>query len=306
MKRVIKDYFTFSKKERIAIGVLLLLIACFIAMPYFYPARRKPPPVNPVLASYIARTARQVGDSMEEPAGSSYGSVGHKERTVVKKENFFFDPNTITQEDWQRLGLPAKTARTIINYRSKGGRFRSAADIHKIWGIKKEDADRLIPLVRMEEKETVRNDAPTKEETSVRPAGRKIVAIDINTATEEEWKMLPGIGVVLAKRILKFREHAGGFVSVDEVRKTYGLADSVYQRIHPYLRTDERSLPKLDLNLVSAYDLKRKLQVEDAVAKAVIVYRKQNGPYQSVVDLKKISLISDTLFARISPFLIIN
>lgn len=305
MKRVIKDYFTFSKKERIAIGVLLLLIACFIAMPYFYPARRKPPPVNPVLASYLARTERQVGDSMEEPAGS-YGSAGHKEGTVVKKENFFFDPNTITQEDWQRLGLPAKTARTIINYRSKGGRFRSAADIHKIWGIKKEDADRLIPLVRMEEKETARKEAPILVETSTKPAARKMVAIDINTATEEEWKLLPGIGEVLAKRILKFREHAGGFVSVDEVRKTYGLADSVYQRIHPYLRTDERSLPKLDLNLVSAYDLKRKLQVEDAVAKAVIVYRKQNGPYQSVVDLKKISLISDTLFARISPFLIIN
>jgi DNA uptake protein ComE-like DNA-binding protein len=60
-------------------------------------------------------------------------------------------------------------------------------------------------------------------------------------------------------------------------------------------------VPKLDLNLVSAYDLRRKLNVDEGVAKAIVVYRKQNGPYQSIEGLKKIILMSDTLFQRIAP-----
>jgi competence protein ComEA len=127
------------------------------------------------------------------------------------------------------------------------------------------------------------------------------VSIEINTATEDEWKSLPGIGEVLAKRILKFREYAGGFTTVEQVRKTYGLVDSVFQRIVPYLKINMQSMPKLDLNLVSAYDLRRKLNVDEGVAKAIVVYRKQNGPYQSIDGLKKIILMSDTLFQRIAP-----
>jgi hypothetical protein len=46
----LKDYFTFSKKERTAMIILLLLIACFIAAPYLYSVKRKPPVINQALA----------------------------------------------------------------------------------------------------------------------------------------------------------------------------------------------------------------------------------------------------------------
>lgn len=300
MKRIIKDYFTFSKKERVAITVLLLLIACFIAMPYFYPAKHKPPPVNKALAAYLSNNKKTVEETEAENAGVYHSSRENKEKIFLKKESFPFDPNTITQEEWRRLGLPEKTVRTIMNYRNKGGQFRKAEDINRIWGIKKEDAERLVPLVTLAKK-------PVVEKKVVTPTVRKqIVPIEINTATEEEWKALPGIGEVLARRILKFREHAGGFMSIDQVRKTYGLADSVFQQIAPYLKLDDQLLPKIDLNLVSAYDLKRKLNVDDAAAKTIIIYRKRNGPFHSLEDLKKNVLISDTMFLRIAPFLKIN
>jgi competence protein ComEA len=305
MKRIIKDYFTFSKKERVAITVLLLVIACFIAMPYLYPGKHKPPLVNKVLADYIAKNKKVT----EESGGkkSSFYSPGKneaKESVVTRKESFPFDPNTITQEEWQRLGVAEKTVRTIINYRNKGGKFRTAEDIRKIWGMRSGDADRLVPFVRLEIKEPAKRETGYRQQKEVpvaQPARKEIVSIEINTATEDEWKSLPGIGEVLAKRILKFREYAGGFTTIEQVRKTYGLADSVFQRIVPYLKINMQSVPKLDLNLVSAYDLRRKLNVDEGVAKAIVVYRKQNGPYQSIDGLKKIILMSDTLFQRIAP-----
>ncbi|MCU0334922.1 MAG: helix-hairpin-helix domain-containing protein, partial [Chitinophagaceae bacterium] len=37
---------------------------------------------------------------------------------------FYFDPNTASQADWQRLGVREKAAAGILKYVSKGGRFR--------------------------------------------------------------------------------------------------------------------------------------------------------------------------------------
>jgi competence protein ComEA len=142
--------------------------------------------------------------------------------------------------EWKRLGIADKTIRTIVNYRSKGGKFRSAEDLRKIWGFKKEDAERLIPFVQMEVNEQPakpKNDLPGPQPKQ--PVIRNIPKeIDINTATAEEWKALPGIGEVLANRIIKFRERIGGFVSMEQLHKTYGISDSVFQLIGPYIKLD--------------------------------------------------------------------
>ncbi|MHB0976385.1 MAG: helix-hairpin-helix domain-containing protein [Candidatus Aquicultorales bacterium] len=51
------------------------------------------------------------------------------------------------------------------------------------------------------------------------PAGR----VNLNTATAEQLVALPGVGEVLAKRILSYREEHGGFQSVEELRQVDGI-----------------------------------------------------------------------------------
>jgi len=55
-----------------------------------------------------------------------------------------------------------------------------------------------------------------------------LVTVDINTATAAELKQLKGIGKVLSKRIVKYRESIGGFESVEQLNKVYGIEDSLY------------------------------------------------------------------------------
>ena len=62
--------------------------------------------------------------------------------------------------------------------------------------------------------------------------------ININAATAEDFKSLPGIGDVLGNRIVKFRNAIHGFKTIDDVKKTYGLSDSTFQSIKPYLVLD--------------------------------------------------------------------
>ncbi|WP_369668949.1 ComEA family DNA-binding protein, partial [Enterococcus faecium] len=53
--------------------------------------------------------------------------------------------------------------------------------------------------------------------------------MNINTASDSDWEALPGIGKVLAARIIRFRDKLGGFKTVEEIAKTYGLSDSIFQ-----------------------------------------------------------------------------
>ncbi len=56
--------------------------------------------------------------------------------------------------------------------------------------------------------------------------------IDINTATEKELRMIPGIGPVMAARIIAARP----FRSADDLKKVNGIGDKKYIGIRPYFQ----------------------------------------------------------------------
>ncbi|MFL6504459.1 MAG: helix-hairpin-helix domain-containing protein [Candidatus Udaeobacter sp.] len=56
--------------------------------------------------------------------------------------------------------------------------------------------------------------------------------IDINTATEKELITVPGLGHVIAARIIAARP----FQSADDLKKVSGIADKKYAQIRPYFQ----------------------------------------------------------------------
>ncbi|MBO4457262.1 MAG: helix-hairpin-helix domain-containing protein [Butyrivibrio sp.] len=59
--------------------------------------------------------------------------------------------------------------------------------------------------------------------------------ININTASEDELKTLPGIGDSISARIVKYRQENGSFKSVEDIKKISGIKDKLFSKIKEYI-----------------------------------------------------------------------
>ena len=62
-------------------------------------------------------------------------------------------------------------------------------------------------------------------------AGEESDLLDLNTATEDQLRTLPGIGETLARRIVDYRETNGPFSSAEELTAVEGIGNALLYRI---------------------------------------------------------------------------
>ncbi len=61
------------------------------------------------------------------------------------------------------------------------------------------------------------------------------LALNLNTATPQQLEALPGIGPVLAKRIVDFRQRKGGFRKVEELLAIPGISEAKWKVLREHL-----------------------------------------------------------------------
>ena len=100
------------------------------------------------------------------------------------------------------------------------------------WGLLVLTALFLILMVGLAERSDAPGEAGTYTITTRRPAQKPVVPesalpVNINTATEEELDVLPGIGPALAGRIIAYREEHGPFAAAEDLLEVSGIGESV-------------------------------------------------------------------------------
>lgn len=234
-------------------------------------------------------------------------------------KNFNFDPNTATIAQLEELGLPKFIAERIEKYRSKGGKFRKKEDLAKIYGVLPETYERLEPFITLPSAENESthtpqaeivgriSDSPTEknlEESKIsptKPTGKQPVKFDFNNCDTTVLKNIPGIGSGYAKRIIKFRDMLGGFVSAEQVKETYGLPPETVEELLKYGFV-KNGVKKLKINTLAISDF-RHPYLKYFQAKAIIAYRDQHGAFKSIEDLKQIKVLDEATIAKIAPYL---
>jgi competence protein ComEA len=303
-KKILSDYFTFSRKDRAGILALICLILIMVLIPFFYG--------NPKAPALLKADSSLLMAAKPEPGNKIYKSNSYEDRSAFRglpaeqspKDSynknappFPFDPNTLDEKGWEKMGLPAKTIRTIANYRSKGGKFYQREDLKKIWDLPEGFYEHVEAFINIPPTISPVN-YPNKEKRETR-----FTIIDISKADTTAFIALPGIGSKLAARIVNFRDKLGGFHSIDQIGETYGLPDTTFQKIKVYLHCPGNTLQKINLNTATKDELKIHPYIRWNLANAIIEYRTQHGNFNSLEDLKKINLIDESTYNKIIPYL---
>ncbi|MET0244179.1 MAG: helix-hairpin-helix domain-containing protein [Flavitalea sp.] len=334
MKEQLRAYFSFSRKERIGIIVLIVLICGAGVVPAVIPAtsgvedsasfsefRRQLAMLE--LPSDTGKSEdrggkwkvqsqdfdRTSGNGHEYPSAAT-AAGSYAENRDKPRELFYFDPNTLDAKGWGRLGVRDKTIATISKYISKGGSFRKPEDLLKVYGLSEKDKEALLPFVRITRIVPSEQSDPPTREYSTPPSFAftpKLppVRLDINLADSLTWQRLPGIGKSLSARIVKFRDRLGGFTSTEQVRDVYGIHDTVFQKIEKWLFL-EVPPKKIRLNLVAVNELATHPYCGTKLAKTIIEFRNQHGPFRQTTDLKQLASLSPEQYNKLIPYLEIN
>lgn len=162
--------------------------------------------------------------------------------------------------------------------------------------------------------------------------------LDLNAATAEELETLPGVGAILAERIVSYREAVGGFQALEELQQVNGIGSGIYSQIAPYLfiigelqtispeselpeATDaaapelepetapesaSASIPRLDINIATAEDFQKLPNVTPEQAEAIVRLRTQIQYFQNIYELLYADGMTDWLFLSIRDYLYVS
>lgn len=130
--------------------------------------------------------------------------------------------------------------------------------------------------------------------------------IDLETADSASLEKLPGIGPVLSVRIVKYRDRLGGFHNKVQLKEVYGLTDSVFEKIGPYLTLNSSAVQKIEINRAGETQLAKHPYIQWKLARQFVRYREQHGLFQSANDLYGLWTIDTEKIKKLIPYLLFN
>lgn len=238
----------------------------------------------------------------EVPIYQVYNQPEIKKVRMTIPPDFKVNINSVDVPSLRILTVPDFLAERWLKYLKKGGRFRKIDDVKKLYGMTLPLYASISGHLFIKEK----HKWPEKPFVVREKYGIKCNLLDINEADSTAWESLYGIGPYLAQKITLFRKSLGGFTSVEQVKETYGLRDSVFQSIRPCLILKKEIKPCLSINHSTQETLGKHPYIRYKLAKTICLYRENNGHFVSLEQLKNLPSINDSIYLKIKPYLTIE
>ena len=195
-----------------------------------------PGPADPLLGDRPS-----IADSLLVAGDSAVQEQERRSRPFESGERI--DPNLAGDEELDRLpGVGPARALQIVREREERGPFASIDDLARVRGIGSSSVERMRPFLRIDPA-VVRRAQPAAAsavgrsasgaEAGPRAGSGRSDRLDLNRATVEELQAIPGIGPVIAQRIVAYRNENGAFREPGDLMEVAGVGEKTFARIAP-------------------------------------------------------------------------
>lgn len=224
MKKYFANIFQFTKRERIGvIALAVLLVLLIVANQFLYL-------LIPEKKYDYSQYEHLV---MKEPSVASYNENNKQPEDAVKP-NKPYKPDTLAKNQGKTTikvielntadslslvslnGIGPAFASRIIKYRKILGGYVKKEQLLEVYGFDKEKYDLVKPFVWV---------TPNP------------IKINLNTCTFKELNKHPYINYDLTKAIFNLKKRLGKFRSVDDIKQIDLVNDEMYNKLAPYLTT---------------------------------------------------------------------
>ena len=127
--------------------------------------------------------------------------------------------------------------------------------------------------------------------------------LELNRADTLELRRIRGIGAATSRRIVDYRQRLGGFLRTEQLLEVYGMDSLTYEVVLKYLTLDTGFVKPLDVNGLDLEGLADHPYVGWNLAKKIVAYRRQHGPYTRGVDVLGILALDSLDRYRLAPYL---
>lgn len=123
--------------------------------------------------------------------------------------------------------------------------------------------------------------------------------IAVNSSDTMELRRVPGIGPYFARRIVRYRDQLGGFVSRDQLLEISDFPESAL----PYLAlSPSDGIKKLNVNKATNEQLRRHPYINYYMARCICDYRRMRGNIRDLNDLRLLPGFSPEVMEKLRPY----
>lgn len=307
MKKRKKIVFFLTGEQWVGLALLVLLVLGTLI------AVKRLQPRDEVEENWVNDSTKVEFAAYQEKQDSIRKSQWKKtyKRDTIAIRMQMFDPNTVDSNTLVHLGFKPWQAQNLLKYRAKGGKYRKAEDLKRLYGMTDSMYLLLQPYICIElenlKVDSSANDSlmgdTTRHDTMPRwQHVKKDTILNLRTADTTELKMIRGIGSYRAKQIVRYREALGGFVRVEQLLEVEGM-ENVPDSVLKHFVLDTADVKQLNINSIGVRQLSKHPYLSFEEAKAIYEFRRKKIRLDSLGQLNELECVSDEAIKRIAPYL---